>query len=367
MDLESIMHRLYKQLPEVSNQNAVWPWGKTFFPNIKENEGPFPKITIITPSYNQANYLEATIRSVLLQGYPDLEYIVIDGGSTDHSVEIIKKYEPWITYWVSEKDKGQSDAINKGLKLATGDIVNWLNSDDYYESGTLFKVAEAFRDKNILVVGGRSSLFKGESEVVRESNGTDVYWGNLAKTIGWARIDQPETFFRKEAIARMGLLDTRLHYLMDRDWWIKFLFCFGLDSVKRIPDILVNFRLHEESKTVSQAEKFLVEHDTYFYSLAKKAKLWDLAAIIKTNTTVLEEFEIGFEPNDLNLVEQAIHHYLLLRADEFYVLHDRKKVQALLKSIDQRFLQEEDKKRWKKIFFRNRFIPTRILKMLRRN
>ena len=108
----------------------------------------YPKITIITPSFNQGNYLEQTIDSVLSQNYSNLEYIIIDGGSADNSVDIIKKYEKHLAYWVSEKDKGQTNAINKGLKIATGDIVNWLNSDDYYEPDALHKVADAFDEKN---------------------------------------------------------------------------------------------------------------------------------------------------------------------------------------------------------------------------
>ena len=106
----------------------------------------FPKISIVTPSYNQAEFLERTILSVLNQDYPNLEYIIIDGGSTDGSVEIIKKYEKYLAYWVSEKDKGQSDAINKGFQKSTGDILAWLNSDDTYLSGTLFKVVKAFQE-----------------------------------------------------------------------------------------------------------------------------------------------------------------------------------------------------------------------------
>src|SRR5688572_2633651 len=145
----------------------------------------YPKISIITPSYNQGEYIEKTILSVLEQNYPNLEYIIIDGGSTDNSTEIIRKYADRITYWISEPDKGQSDAINKGLKLATGDIVNWLNSDDYYEPGALFKVAEAFNNPEVNVFAGRSHLFTGVDTIVYDSQGTDIYPENLAKTIGW--------------------------------------------------------------------------------------------------------------------------------------------------------------------------------------
>jgi cellulose synthase/poly-beta-1,6-N-acetylglucosamine synthase-like glycosyltransferase len=111
-----------------------WPWTEEspLLPDKMEGDCDWPKISIVTPSYNQGRFIEETIRSVLLQGYPNLEYIIIDGGSTDNSVEIINKYEPWLTYWVSEPDRGQSHGINKGFEKATCEVFGWLNSDDYF-------------------------------------------------------------------------------------------------------------------------------------------------------------------------------------------------------------------------------------------
>jgi glycosyltransferase involved in cell wall biosynthesis len=177
-----------------------------------------PKITIITPSFNQGHFIEETICSILDQKYSNLEYIIMDGGSKDNTVEVIKKYEKHITYWVSEKDKGQSDAINKGFRMATGDVINWLNSDDYYEKDALWKVADAFSDPSTNVYLGISRIFGNKGEFF--STGTDVYADNLEKTIGWARIDQPETFFRKSCLDTIGFLDQQFHFIMDKELWI---------------------------------------------------------------------------------------------------------------------------------------------------
>src|SRR5436190_18724174 len=119
------------EIPPPPPGKTGWPWNEeTPPPEIMPDDRALPRVSIITPSFNQGRFIEETIRSVLLQGYPNLEYIIIDGGSTDDSLEIIRKYDPWITLWVSEKDRGQSHAINKGLSKATGEILCWLNSDD---------------------------------------------------------------------------------------------------------------------------------------------------------------------------------------------------------------------------------------------
>lgn len=286
----------------------------------------FPKISIVTPSFNQANFLEQTIDSVLSQKYPNLEYFVIDGGSTDGSVEIIKKYSPFLSGWVSEKDKGQSHAINKGLKLITGDIFNWLNSDDYYSKNSLFTVAEHFTDPSVHVLCGRSRLF-GEGLTDRISSGTDIYPDNLAKTIGKARIDQPETFFRTHLIKQLGTVNENLHYLMDRDLWIRYLLAFGLDGIVKTPDVLVNFRLHPDSKTVSQAAKFEKERDQLYYTLSKH---FNTSLEIKHFENQFEKFQslniTWPQISDNQVVSNAIQHFFILKSDELYF--ERKFVEA---------------------------------------
>src|SRR5438067_1469746 len=145
------------ELPPPPAGKTGWPWTDETpaLQSTRPDGSAWPRISIVTPSYNQGQFIEETIRSVLLQGYPDLEYIIIDGGSQDESVEIIKKYEPWLTYWVSEQDRGQSHAINKGFDRSTGLILGWLNSDDVLLPNALATVASAIPqpDEPVLISG----------------------------------------------------------------------------------------------------------------------------------------------------------------------------------------------------------------------
>lgn len=323
-----------------------------------------PKITIITPSYNQGQYLEQTIDSVLSQNYPNLEYIVIDGGSKDNSVEIIRKYEKYLAFWVSEKDKGQSDAINKGLQKAKGEVINWLNSDDYYENNTLQIVGEIFQNSQINVLCGRSRVFYDESnKTAHFSSGTDIYKNNLAKTIGWARIDQPETFFRATAIRQMGLLNPKFHYVMDKEWWIRYLFLFGLSGIKQINDVLVNFRLHNASKTVSQQENFQIESENLFAEIAHlhHIQLKSSFKLHHTNGKLDAEF---YEKVEKELVEKVINYYLLYQTDTSYFHNFIAKARTYLNAIDEKKLSTEDTTLYKKLKVRLH-LPAFLLKLIK--
>jgi glycosyltransferase involved in cell wall biosynthesis len=186
------------------------------------NSGTIPKISIVTPSYNQGEYLEKTILSVLEQGYPNLEYIIIDGKSSDNSVDIIKKYEKYLTYWVSEEDRGQSQAINKGFRHATGDLLAWLNSDDYYSSDTLKIVSEA------AMSAPAAGAILGAGEMIDE-NGNLVHSSSIPAFVTqeslfkWTNdyFWQPSCFFTRQAWELCGPLDEDLHYAMDLDLWLK--------------------------------------------------------------------------------------------------------------------------------------------------
>ena len=321
----------------------------------------YPKITIITPTYGQGQYIGQTIESVLDQNYPNLEYMILDGGSRDNTVDVIKKYEKYLSYWVSEPDKGQSDAINKGLQRATGEIINWLNSDDYYEPNCLHTVAEHFSDDDTHIVCGRSNLFEEEGKVIRISPGTDIYPNNLAKTIGWARIDQPETFFKKKALDKMGLVDASYHFVMDKEWWIRYLIHFGLDNIKKIDQELVNFRWHDASKTISQQDSFMIETSSLYYNIAKSTGQEKIMNVIRATGKLNEKLALNIEKHTLNehqeVLKEAMHYYMLYCADYYYSVDQRTKAKQYLSVIDASALQEEDQKLLKKIKFRSQFLP----------
>ena len=206
----------------------------------------------MTPSYNQGPFLEETIRSVLLQGYPDLEYIIIDGTSTDESVGIIRKYEPWITYWTSEPDAGQTDAINKGIRKASGDVLAWLNSDDAYCPEALREIGKCF------ITLPHVDLLYGDCEMIDGSgrlfNRFNVRSGDFVQLLEENFIAQPSAFCTREAWEKAGGLDENLHYAMDYDLWLR-IFLGGMTSV-HIPTVLSRFRYHAASKSGVKSVQF---------------------------------------------------------------------------------------------------------------
>jgi glycosyltransferase involved in cell wall biosynthesis len=231
---------------------------------------PWPKISIVTPSFNQAQYLEETIRSVLLQGYPNLEYFIIDGGSTDGSVEIIKKYEPWLTYWVSEPDRGQSHAINKGWQHSTGEILGWLNSDDMLYPEALKQVAQAFKENP------DAGLIHGKVITINESGapiGT-LTGGNLllheSITTSVNPVAQPAAYITRTALNKVGVLDENLHVAMDWDLWIRI--------ASNFPTVHMNkswayFRIWPDAKGSTLTLQAYTEHLAAVKKLFKKTPI----------------------------------------------------------------------------------------------
>lgn len=324
----------------------------------------FPKISIVTPSLNQGQYIEQTILSILDQKYPNLEYIIIDGGSNDNTLDIIKKYEKHLAYWVSEKDSGQSEAINKGLARSTGEIFNWLNSDDYYSAKALHHVSSIFQENNSNVICGSIRNFSDNFSSV--GKGTDIFNDNLSKTIGWARIDQPSTFFKKSVIDKIGPLNTSLHYTMDREWWIKYLLLFGLSNIDRTEEILVNFRLHPQSKTISSIPKFEIERDSIFFSLATQFKLKKYLDIINKTCNLDLNYNIVYPKEATKeLVEQSMNYFLLLKGEEFYVKNDKKNANICFKGVEY-LSSKNDRLHLQFLKFKNKFLPSFLINLLRK-
>jgi glycosyltransferase involved in cell wall biosynthesis len=215
---------------------------------------PTPLVSVVTPSYNQAQYLEQTVQSVLGQDYPRLEYLIVDGGSQDDSLEIIKKYADRLAWWVSEKDSGQAEAINKGLTRARGEIVAWLNSDDLYQPGTIAAVVKVFQDNP------RVGLVFGDVLAIDETGRTI----NLLKYGNWGLLDlmsfriigQPSVFMRRSILEQAGPLDTSLHCLLDHHLWIRMV---QVADILYIQKPFSSARYHKTAKNIAQPVRFSQE------------------------------------------------------------------------------------------------------------
>ena len=215
-----------------------------------------PKISVITPSFNQEQFIEQTILSVISQGYPRLEYIIMDGGSTDNSVEIIKKYEKHLTHWQSKKDTGQAAAINEGFSIATGEILCWLNSDDAYMPGIFRKIAQLFSDNNAAeIIFGNCLHFNDQSKKTR---GSDVVKAHQRFELSLCDyIIQPSTFFTRSAWLQTGLLNEKLHFTFDWDWFIR----AQKSSVRLTPiqEYFSLYRIHDTHKSGAGGNKRAAE------------------------------------------------------------------------------------------------------------
>ena len=228
----------------------------------------YPKISIITPSFNQGEYIEKTITSILDQNYPNLEYIIMDGGSSDNTIEIIKKYEGKITFWLSEPDKGQTDAINKGFEKCTGDIITWLCSDDYYEPKVLFEIEKVFRENPEinLVCGNRRTYGLGINDTLYEGWKTKE---TLEETIFYGHYDQPPSFWRKEVWDNIFPLTTSLRVYMDCEMWLMYLLKYGQDKAMHIPKLFAHGLFHATSKSVNEAVSCRRVLNSFYYSIGK--------------------------------------------------------------------------------------------------
>ncbi|HEY9604711.1 MAG TPA: glycosyltransferase family 2 protein [Allocoleopsis sp.] len=261
-----------KDLPPPPPGKSGWPWTTRIkpLPEKMPDGSQWPRLSIITPSYNQGQFLEATIRSVLLQGYPNLEYIIIDGGSSDRSVELIKKYEKYLFYWHSQNDRGQADAINQGLERSSGEILGWINSDDVYVKGTFLKILKAFHTRSdCIVVHGNRILINEKGEVT-----------------GWMSLPSfdPEklvynvcsetAFWQRSAMEKVGLLNAHLQFAIDLEFFGRL---YKQGEFMKLNDYLGYFRYHSTNKSTTIAplgkEEGLREWKRLFGSVNRQFEL----------------------------------------------------------------------------------------------
>lgn len=250
-------------LPAPGRGQTGWPWTEELapMPSTAPDGGPWPRISLVTPSFNQAAYLEETIRSVLLQGYPNLEFRIFDGGSTDGSPSVIRKYERWLSGWVSQRDGGQSDAINRGFAQATGEIFNWLCSDDLLRPGALHAIGKAFSEAPECDVAAGTCYCLHEG--APEKSGVQPCRPERFDRHPYAfAVWQPSCFFRRQLVARRELVRSDLHYCMDRELW-----CYLKSRNARwkwCDDVISVNRFTGSNKSVVGKEKVMDELDVIY-------------------------------------------------------------------------------------------------------
>lgn len=269
-----------------------------------------PRISLITPSYQQAAYVAECLRSVAFQEGAAVEHIVVDGGSTDGSAAIITEHAPQLAWWCSEKDEGQSDAINKGLAHATGDVFGWLNSDDLLLPGALRRVSEAFAADPTLMAFGGLIIHRypdGDRPFALLNDPQDDL-----QLFRDPVINQPATFYRMDVVKALGGVDPALRYVMDVELWWQLLFRHGTAHLRFDAVDLAIFRLHDESKTVSAHSGFLDELASLLHGLCLSTGSPDLAHVLELGHTIKGGLR-GIPVDDMHrdMVRGMAVHFLL--------------------------------------------------------
>lgn len=245
---------------------AEWPRKHECPKELYRSDFEWPKISIITPSFQQGEFIEDTILSVLHQNYPNLEFIIVDGGSTDQTISILKKYSDKLTWWISEKDQGQSDAINKGLEKATGQIVNWLCSDDMLMPNALFHIAQEFQNPKTNIICGWSRQFSKEKDY---GLACTTLYKSFPELLFISHICQPATWYRMETLKKLTPVNIGLHYAMDSELWLQYLLTNAQNGIQEIPAVLTAYRYHDSSKTISLDYKFKADKMGLIYPVLK--------------------------------------------------------------------------------------------------
>jgi len=298
------------------------------------------RISIITPSYQQAQYLEDTILSVRSQDYPNIEHIVMDGGSDDGSVEILEKHGNQLSYWESEKDQGQTHAINKGLQRATGDIVTWLNSDDVLLPGALEIVDGYFHENDAALIHGRTIVFGDiKQEIEKGAQAEEL----KHKYLAYIPFPQPSSFFKRSILDEIGYLDEELHYGMDYDLLARIALNYPILS---IPDVLSKYRYHDEGKSIAGIKELAEDWARVFSrvlrSLEGSGQL--IAALQKLGMYYVEDTSYNVSiPRSAEDLRKSFLYFLEIQAHTYYDLLELDKVKQITKLVaetDEEFYKE---------------------------
>ena len=307
-----------------------------------------PKISIITPCFNAVKYIEQTILSIINQGYENLEYIIIDGGSSDGTVDIIKKYENKITYWVSEPDNGQSDAINKGIKISTGEIFNWINADDWLADNVLNSVGDYFQNNDLNILCGRTFFVNPDNSMYINVS-TDCK-GDPKKLLNTRGLNQMGMFWRMNVIKSLNGVNTAFKYAMDLDLWKRYLLTYGIHNTISVDLIIGYFRLHMDSKTGID-----MNVNSSFFDFENNAALRQYALLAGSNYYKGIQILYPYSDDDLSLVKPIsnlpvenikdwMNHLFYERAKSLFYANQFKNAYKLLKNIDVHYLNEVDRK-----------------------
>lgn len=272
-----------------------------------------PRITLITPSFQQAEYLEECLASVHAQGYPDLEHIVVDGGSTDGSKAIIERYADKLAWWCSELDGGQSAAINKGLQHATGQVFGWLNSDDFLLSGALHTVGRWFQEQPM------AWAHRGRLQLLEDGVTTEFPRGVLPHDQHSLYHDplvvQQSSFFRMDAIRALGGVESKLQYVMDLELQWQLLFREGEAGLVSHEPLLAVFRQHAGSKTAQHRDRFLDEQASLLHDMLLASGQRDVAEVLGIGRTLIPGLRPVPAPRQLAWLVRAMAIHFLLKWD----------------------------------------------------
>ncbi len=301
------------ELPAPLSNKTGWPWTEQSppLPDARPDGHPWLRLSIVTPSYNQGEFIEEAIRSVLLQGYPNLEYIVMDGGSTDNSVEIIEKYSPWLAYWVSEEDRGQSHAINKGFTLATGEIMGWLNSDDVYQKGAIGVVARELTDKEGTMLVGASIITDGPDKLSGSLDFRRPAWEEMAYDA--RTFPQPSTFWTYDLGALTGPVNEDLYFAMDYEFFLRMR--MHTRELITVDTVLSYARTHpqQKSRRAERDDNISLFVSQRVYSALRGAKLRREHALIWLIRSWLRRLISAYQKKNVSLLRGSLFHKTALR------------------------------------------------------